>query len=277
MLDLKSMKMLDHYSPLTINQFMEFGQTATEEESFTFLRKEIPVRLSNIMKEINLLPSNLLQMPSTLTLQNWYAQSFSDLMKFESNTITDEEVLAQFCKSLKTIQTRHSNVVQTMAQGVLELRDSHTVDKQTDMAIQYFLDRFYMSRISIRMLIHQHTLLFEPDADKDTRRIGMIDPNCRVKSVIMEAFQNAAFLCEEYYDCAPDIEIKGQTLVKNAKGKKVGLELVYPPPHLYHILFELFKNAMRATVETHSKSQELPEIEVLIAKGEHDVSIRISD
>ena len=74
MLDLKSMKMLDHYSqfnpsPLTINQFMEFGQTATEEESFTFLRKEIPVRLSNIMKEINLLPSNLLQMPSTLTLQ----------------------------------------------------------------------------------------------------------------------------------------------------------------------------------------------------------------
>ena len=76
-------------------------------------------------------------------------------MKFESNTITDEEVLAQFCQSLKTIQTRHSNVVQTMAQGVLELRDSHTVDKQTDMAIQYFLDRFYMSRISIRMLIHQ--------------------------------------------------------------------------------------------------------------------------
>lgn len=69
----------------------------------------------------------------------------------------------------------------------------------------------------------------------------------------------------------------GQTFVKNAKGKKVGLELVYPPPHLYHILFELFKNSMRATVETHSKAHELPEIEVLVAKGEHDVSIRISD
>ena len=76
-------------------------------------------------------------------------------MKFESNIITDVEVLALFCQFLKVIQTRHSNVVQTMAQGVLELRDSHTVDRQTDMAIQYFLDRFYMSRISIRMLIHQ--------------------------------------------------------------------------------------------------------------------------
>ena len=74
LLDLKSMKMLDHYSqfnpsPLTIKQFIEFGQTATEEESFTFLRKEIPVRLSNIMKEINLLPGNLLQMPSTRIIQ----------------------------------------------------------------------------------------------------------------------------------------------------------------------------------------------------------------
>jgi len=282
LLDLKSLKTLDHYSqfnpsPLTIKQFMDFGRTATEEESFTFLRKELPVRLSNIMKEINLLPGNLLQMPSVLILQDWYAQSFRDLVVYEQSSADDSAALAKFCQCLKTIQTRHTNVVQTMAQGVLELKESHTVDNQTDLAIQYFLDRFYMSRISMRMLIHQHTLLFEPDADKDTPRVGMIDPHCKVKSVIMEAFQNAAFLCEEYYDCAPDIEIKGQTLVKNAKGKKVGLELVYPPPHLYHILFELFKNSMRATVETHSKAHELPEIEVLVAKGEHDVSIRISD
>ena len=74
LLDMQSMKMLDHFSkfnpsPLTIKQFMDFGQTATEEESFLFLKKEIPVRLSNIMKEINLLPSNLLQMPSVLILQ----------------------------------------------------------------------------------------------------------------------------------------------------------------------------------------------------------------
>ena len=35
---------------------------------------------------------------------------------------------------------------------------------------------------------------------------------------------------------------------------------------------------MRATVEKHGKcSGDLPEIEVLVAKGEHDVSIRISD
>jgi len=281
LLDLKSLKMLDHYaqfnpSPLTLQQFVEFGKTASEEDSYTFLKKELPVRLSNIMKEINLLPGNLLQMPSVLILQDWYAQSFRDIVAFEDSDMSDE-TLSEFCQALNAMQTRHTNVVQTMAQGVLELQESHQVDNQTDMAIQYFLDRFYMSRISMRMLIHQHTLLFEPNADRHTNRIGMIDPQCKLKSVIMEAFQNAAFLCEEYYNCAPDIEIKGQTMVRNEKGKKVGLSLVYPPPHLYHILFELFKNSMRATVETHAKAKQLPEIEVLVAKGEHDVSIRISD
>ena len=48
----------------------------------------------------------------------------------------------------------------------------------------------------------------------------MIDPSCRVKSVIMEAFQNAAFLCEEYYDSAPEIEIKGNFDSFNMVGDK---------------------------------------------------------
>ena len=61
------------------------------------------------------------------------------------------------------------------------------------------------------------------------------------------------------------------------EGNKIALTLVYPPAYLSHILFELFKNAMRATIERHGKSVELPDIEVLIAKGQHDVSIRISD
>ena len=52
---------------------------------------------------------------------------------------------------------------------------------------------------------------------------------------------------------------------------------MYPTPHLYHILFELFKNSMQATVEIHGKSHKLPMIEVLVAKGERDVSIRVSD
>lgn len=46
-----------------------------------------------------------------------------------------------------------------MAQGIIELKESRggTVEPSTEVSIQYFLDRLYMSRISIRMLINQHS------------------------------------------------------------------------------------------------------------------------
>jgi pyruvate dehydrogenase kinase 2/3/4 len=44
-----------------------------------------------------------------------------------------------------------------MAKGVIELRESHEVDQTIEHRIHYFLDRFYMSRIGIRMLINQHS------------------------------------------------------------------------------------------------------------------------
>jgi hypothetical protein len=74
LLDIKSLKLLDNYaqytpSPLSMQQFLQFGQQASEDMSYHFLKKELPVRLSNIMKEINLLPATLLQMPSVRVIQ----------------------------------------------------------------------------------------------------------------------------------------------------------------------------------------------------------------
>ena len=54
-------------------------------------------------------------------------------MEFEESSSKDEKALAEFCQALKTIQTRHTNVVQTMAQGVLELKDSHQVLRQKNI------------------------------------------------------------------------------------------------------------------------------------------------
>ena len=55
--------------------------------------------------------------------------------------------MRDYYRSLCEIEQRCNDTVRTMAQGVLELKDSHHVDKQTEASIQYFLDRFYMSRI----------------------------------------------------------------------------------------------------------------------------------
>lgn len=63
----------------------------------------------------------------------------------------------RFCETLIKIRNRHADVVPTMAKGVIELRESHQVDQTIEHRIHYFLDRFYMSRIGIRMLINQHS------------------------------------------------------------------------------------------------------------------------
>lgn len=283
LLDIKSIKLLDNYaqynpSPLSMQQMLDFGRTATEVESYQFLRREIPVRFSNIMKEINLLPSSLLQMPSILLLQEVYAQSFRDLCMFEGRE-GDHETLDEFFRTLSKITDRHNNAVQTMAQGVLELKDSHCVDMQTEMSIQYFLDRFYMSRISIRMLMNQHTTLFEPGVEPNLDfRVGVIDPSCRVDKVVQDAFEKASILCEEYYDCAPDMDMT----IHNYTEPNKPIAVPYPPSHLQHIFFELFKNSMRAVVESRKRGAKrgqlkLPDIEVLLTKGPQDLTIKISD
>lgn len=65
----------------------------------------------------------------------------------------------RFTEALITIRNRHNDVVPTMAQGVLEYKDAYGDDPVSNQNIQYFLDRFYLSRISIRMLINQHSEL----------------------------------------------------------------------------------------------------------------------
>ncbi|KAJ4443888.1 hypothetical protein ANN_05675 [Periplaneta americana] len=183
------------------------GLSACQRKSFVFLRKELPVRLANIMKEIHLLPDNLLRMPSVNLVNDWYVRSFEEILDFEKSDVTDE-VLNRFCQALVKIRNRHTDVVQTMAQGVLELKESHEVDQQTENSIQYFLDRFYMSRISIRMLINQHTLLFGGELNGHSRHVGCIDPQCDLVGVVRDAYENARFLCDQYYLASPDLIVK---------------------------------------------------------------------
>uniref|UniRef100_A0AAQ5X1Q6 Protein-serine/threonine kinase n=1 Tax=Amphiprion ocellaris TaxID=80972 RepID=A0AAQ5X1Q6_AMPOC len=236
-------------SPLSMKQFLDFGSAnACEKTSFVFLRQELPVRLANIMKEIDFLPDKLLGTPSLKLLTSWYSQSLLELIDFLERDPDDKEVLTSFTQTLVNVRNRHNNVVPTMAQGVVEYKDAFGVDPVTNQNVQYFLDRFYMSRISTRMLMNQHTLIFDGSVNPaHPKHIGSIDPTCDAVEVV------------------------------KAKNPGQPLHIVYVPSHLYHMLFELFKNAMRATVETHETSPTLPSIKVRIALGTEDLTIKMSD
>ncbi|CAF2515928.1 unnamed protein product [Rotaria sp. Silwood2] len=106
--------------------------------------------------------------------------------------------------------------------------------------------------------------------------LGFVDPNCFVEEIIKDAYENAQFLCEGYYLQAPSLELRRI----NAITTDEPIAIAYVPSHLYHIMFELFKNSMRATVE-HLESKKsnsvLPPIVVDVVKAKEDLTIRISD
>ncbi|XP_032093691.1 pyruvate dehydrogenase kinase, isozyme 2 isoform X4 [Thamnophis elegans] len=241
-------KYIEHFSkfspsPLSMKQFLDFGSSnACEKTSFIFLRQELPVRLANIMKEINLLPDRVLSTPSVQLVQSWYVQSLLDIMVFLDKDPEDQRTLGQFTNALVTIRNRHNDVVPTMAQGVIEYREAYGDDPVSNQNIQYFLDRFYLSRISIRMLLNQHTLIFDGSTNPaHPKHIGSIDPHCNVSDVVRDAYDMAKLLCDKYYLASPDLEIQEV----NANQPNHPIHMVYVPSHLYHMLFELFKMSDR--------------------------------
>src|SRR4029077_17528479 len=74
--------------PLIVNPCLPYcssfdsGRSASDKDSFLFLRKELPVRLANMMQEMQLLPENLLRMPSISLVQSWYERSFEEVLQF---------------------------------------------------------------------------------------------------------------------------------------------------------------------------------------------------
>ncbi|XP_051526979.1 pyruvate dehydrogenase kinase, isozyme 4 isoform X3 [Myxocyprinus asiaticus] len=264
-------------SPLSMKQFIDFGSAnACEKTSFMFLRQELPVRLANIMKEIDFLPDKLLSTPSLKLLHSWYAQSLMELVDFLEKDPDDKKILTKFTETLINVRNRHNNVVPTMAQGVLEYKEAFGVDPVTNQNVQYFLDRFYMSRISTRMLMNQHTLIFDGSTNPaHPKHIGSIDPHCDVVEVVKDAYESAKMLCDQYYLTSPEVEIKQVNCEREFSLSN--FQFIYVPSHLYHMLFELFKNAMRATVETHETSLHLPPIKVRVSLGSEDLTIQVSD
>jgi pyruvate dehydrogenase kinase 2/3/4 len=175
----------------------------------------------------------------------------------------------RFAKTLHNIKRRHDGVVTTMAQGILEYKRKRQ-RMQIDHNIQAFLDRFYMSRIGIRMLIGQHIALTDQSHHRDPSYVGIICTKTNIQDLAQEAIENARFVCEDHYGLfeAPKIQLVCSP----------NINFMYVPGHLSHMLFETLKNSLRAVVETHGEDkQEFPVTKVIVAEGKEDITIKISD
>merc|ERR1719410_3151234 len=115
-LNAEEMMKMDFYSKftptsVTLSHFLDHSSGGgTVEDSFLFLRREIPVRLSNMMMELELLPEELLSQPACQEILAQYGQSFKDVLSFE-NIPNNPESHEMFNQMLTNIRQRHQDTI----------------------------------------------------------------------------------------------------------------------------------------------------------------------
>jgi hypothetical protein len=82
----------DFDSIISFHCFLSIAREGDAQQSFLFLRNELPVRLASMMKEMGHLPPRLLQMPSVKTVNGWYGTSLTELHTFKGLHPTKEIV-----------------------------------------------------------------------------------------------------------------------------------------------------------------------------------------
>ncbi|KAK8578400.1 hypothetical protein V6N13_116246 [Hibiscus sabdariffa] len=286
---------------VSLRYMMEFGSDPSDRNlllSGQFLHKELPIRIARRAIELGTLPYGLSEKPAVLkgllslmeskklfafssslyifcqhfdtcipcSVRDWYIDSFRDMRNFpEIKDINDEK---EFTQMIKAIKLRHNNVVPTMALGVQQLKKGMDpkIDYEDLGEIHQFLDRFYMSRIGIRMLIGQHVELHKPNPPPHV--VGYIHTKMSPVEVARNASEIARGICLREYGSAPEIVIYGDP----------SFTFPYVPTHLQLMVFELVKNSLRAVQERFMDSDKVaPPVRIIVAEGIEDVTIKISD
>jgi len=269
------------YKPksLTLDDFIRHGQYSDKLVSYNFLRSEIPIRLAGLILEFDMLPGVLQKQVLLVNVRDSLLETFNELVAFKSNPSDSE--LDRFDEALVNIRSRHADLVSTVAEAVMEAKfEQEEMNRGADSGIEgvltNFLDRLYMTRISVRMLYNQHLYVFGGNISKP-RHVGQINPYCDVSAAIRRAYDEAGKLCELHYGQKPEILISSVNKTAN-EAEDVPIMFAYVPSHLHHMVFEVMKNSMRATVEQAVRfGTDVHPIKVLVSKTDSDITIKISD
>ncbi|KAK0546546.1 putative protein kinase [Tilletia horrida] len=271
-------------TPISLRQLIFFGKGLARDrdrilQSAEFVRKELPIRIAHRLRDLQALPFVVMSNPHLESVYRKYFSAFDTLRKIPPiRTMEDNE---RFVEQLRYQLGDHLTVIPSLALGMVE--SSHLL---APAQLDGFMERMLRSRISRRVLAEQHIALsdslddpfhFFPDTSaKDSKEmgshIGIIYTHLSPASVVRKA---ARLLRDVIKKEQPNIE----RIPPVAMDGNLDCQFSYIPEHLEYIIFELLKNAMRATLRRPVSEWDDPPILATIVEGppEEDLVIRISD
>lgn len=265
---------------LNMKQLLQYHETKGNSEQFqqrfNYLSTELPTRFANIIKEMQELPEDFRQHYAFAKIEKAYFESFNELEKFSNSfplsTAINTHTANEYNAIVSTVTSRHANIIEEMQTAVLEYHHLYkkSASEEELIAVQVFLDRFYMFRIATRQLSIEHLHATDPNTlyTKDS----IAQRGVQVNRILLEAYKDAQALCKNEFFHSPALNIKNPG--------NVTVSAV--PAHMHYIFFELLKNSMKATmiqfgrIPEHEKAT-VPPIDITVKEGRRDITIKISD
>ncbi|KAF9009040.1 branched-chain alpha-ketoacid dehydrogenase [Cyathus striatus] len=261
---------------LTLRQLVFFGRSLTDERLITsanYVRTELPVRIAHRIRDLQALPYVVVTQEGVAKVYELYWTAFEKFRQYPKIASISEN--RAFCNFLGRLLDEHATIIPNLTLG-LSLSSPYLPPEQLDS----FMRRMLVSRISRRVLAEHHIALSEAFLNQGNKspeepHVGIIFTGLDVKRSIEKCARLARdrpfwidepHVTGESHNC-PEVTIDGHLETKFS----------YIKEHLEYIVFELLKNAMRATVRQHSNSSNPPSIQATIIDGANDIGIRISD
>ncbi|CAF3288323.1 unnamed protein product [Rotaria socialis] len=253
-----ALKQSTRLSPLTM---MYTGKNDDDRHllrSAQYLHKDLPIRLAHRITDFRNLPFVVACNPLLLELHEHFIKIFHTLHSFPPIKTLEHEKL--YTQLLQDTLDCSSNTLPLLVEG---FRESQRYIKQETL-VRNFLDNALTFRLAIKMLIEHHLELRKTKPN----HIGLICTNFSPKKHIEASVEYVQALCHATYGIAPDVTIDGH----------VNSSFPYITPPLSYIVPEMLKNAFRATVEYHRKSNgKLPKVAVTISVDNDELLLRIKD
>lgn len=282
-----------------------------------FLHRELQIRIAHRLADLQSLPlisgtSHIVNVCNKYREYLVKLQCFpSPKTKADEAAFTD--MLQQFVLDRHTIPTALAEgLLSTLGQQrslVVSSSSREGLYQKTLDTLEFQIQKFMMARVGLRFLTEHHVLC-SPDIDVDAfrRQQGYlqydtsitdieegsyhhppskgaistsVDPVREVKLVARQVMED----CTASFGVSPEIHVVDHT---------GSCTFTYVPHHLHYIMAELLKNSCRAVLKKHwkpylgdntriltslqrSAKEMIPPVRVVVAKGDEDITIKISD
>jgi len=236
-------------TPLSRHTIVEL--TDPREASKVILQ-ELPIRYAARIKDLNRLPKDV---PEFVEVRDILVTSFKNLRT--QDTVTRAGV--------SELKMRHQQVVPKLIKGMRQLKaENRCVEEK----MNFFLNRFFLSRIGTEMLTSQYLALESPQ-----------------KGILQET--NPVMVCELALNAISNLTKESKGIDVPSTIRYFGPEnatLSYCPSYLFYILSELLKNSYRAHCEFDGKGvspdnfdPKTEPVEVVVCADEGRFAITVSD